>query len=274
LLRGVLRWPDTIVVNSDFTRQLVLERHPEIDPQRVVTTFLGVDSYWFEEDTDGPDVRAELDLQADQHMLLTVARIDPRKGHRTVLRALALLPPELARTIVYVIAGDGDNEEYKRELKQLASESPSRIVFTGGISRRKIRALYRAASLFCMPGEPNPRCVEGFGLAYLEAAAQGAPSIASALGGAPEVVADGETGIVTTPLDDRAVSSAIARYLTDSDFRERIGRAALARAREFTWTQCALKTYGPATSSGANSRDGIAVSPHRSNAQQPCGSVP
>jgi len=103
--------------------------------------------------------------------------------------------------------------------------------------------LYASAQLFCMPGEPHPRRVEGFGLVYLEAAAQGVAAIASRLGAIPEVVVDGETGIVIEPMDHTALGAAVLQFIQDPAFAQRLGENARKWASGFSWHRCAQETY-------------------------------
>ncbi|MCM2271737.1 MAG: glycosyltransferase family 4 protein, partial [candidate division Zixibacteria bacterium] len=102
---------------------------------------------------------------------------------------------------------------------------------------------YSKSSIFCMPGVPHPLKVEGFGLAYLEAAAQGLPSIGTSIGGVPEVVRHDQTGIVIAPEDRRALASAINKLLTNNEYCIRLGRNARQEAEQFTWRRCAEATY-------------------------------
>ena len=94
-----------------------------------------------------------------------------------------------------------------------------------------------------MLAEPDPKRVEGFGLVYLEAAAQGLPSLAAAAGGVPEVVVDGETGCVLSELTPDAVARHLAIWIRDPLVLESMAVKARARAREFTWDRCARQTY-------------------------------
>jgi glycosyltransferase involved in cell wall biosynthesis len=92
----------------------------------------------------------------------------------------------------------------------------------------RVRALFAGATCFVMPSE-----VEPFGLAYIEAAAAGAPSIATSVGGAGTIVAEG-TGLLVPPGDGPALLAAM-RTLADADVARRMGAAARERSRLFTW---------------------------------------
>jgi phosphatidylinositol alpha-1,6-mannosyltransferase len=234
--------PDLIMTNSRFTKSLLLEKFPSVDPDRAKVTLLGVDEYWFEPAENLAEVLAKYCVPRDRTCILTVGRLDERKGHRLVLRALSALPESVAEKIVYVVVGRG-GEEYTAELHRLAEGCAVPTVFTGAVTNDDLRALYASAELFCMPGEPHPRRVEGFGLVYLEAAAQGVAAIASRMGAIPEVVVDGETGIIIEPMDHEALGAAVRRFIEDPAYATRLGENAREWAREFSWCRCATETY-------------------------------
>jgi phosphatidylinositol alpha-1,6-mannosyltransferase len=240
--RNFFSAPELILTNSCFTKSLLLEKFPQVDPDLAKVTLLGVDEYWFGRADDAAEVLAKYGVPADRAVVLTVARLDERKGHRLVLEALGALPDAIARGIVYVIVGQG-SEAYTAELHRLAAACPVPVVFTGPVSNDELRSLYASAAIFCMPGEPHPRRVEGFGLVYLEAAAQGVAAIASRVGAIPEVVVDGETGVVIEPMDLDGLGSALLRFLEDPAYAAQVGSNAREWAEGFTWGRCATETY-------------------------------
>ena len=238
----IFEMPGRITTNSAFTRELLLENFPAVDPGRVHVALLGVGPEWFTEVGDTAHVLERYEIPADRFCLLTVARLDERKGHRLVFRALSELPAETAAKMTYVVVGKGD-AAYTEELRRLAAECPVPTIFTGPVANDDLKALYASADVFCMPGEPHPRRVEGFGLVYLEAAAQGVPAIASRIGAIPEVVVDGKTGIVIPPADLAALKAAITQLFDDRELLGRLGDNARKWARRFTWDRCAEQTY-------------------------------
>ena len=117
-------------------------------------------------------------------------------------------------------------------------------MLTGALPDEDVRALYRAARVFCMPNEPHPDRVEGFGQAFLEAGAQRVPSVASRLGGIPEAVIHGVTGLLVDPMDVAGLADALARLLADPALASRLGAAAELRARRMSFDRCMRLTYG------------------------------
>jgi phosphatidylinositol alpha-1,6-mannosyltransferase len=97
--------------------------------------------------------------------------------------------------------------------------------------------LYDAMDLFILPTQPtdDPYDVEGFGIVFLEAAARGVPAIGSPIGGVPDAVADGETGMLVAP-DPDAIAEAIEQFRSDPEMRDAMARRARERVEEsFTW---------------------------------------
>jgi glycosyltransferase involved in cell wall biosynthesis len=101
---------------------------------------------------------------------------------------------------------------------------PHRIDWHGERDVAGIAAILSEAAVFAWPG-----CGEAYGLAYLEAQAAGLPVVACATAGVPEVVADGETGVLTPPADAAAFAAAIVNLLTDRPRRAAMGAAARGR---------------------------------------------
>jgi glycosyltransferase involved in cell wall biosynthesis len=247
-LLGAYRTADRVVCNSAFTQRLLIERGFVPATQPTVTSYCGVSEFWFERDglngAEGGDVRARLGIPQDRDIVLTVARLDERKGHRLVLAALGALPQALQRRAVYVVAGPDLAHDYGQALQGLAAASAVPVVFTGALPDRDVRALYGEARVFCMPNEPHPDRVEGFGQAFLEAGAQRVPSVATRLGGIPEAVIDGVTGLLVDPMDVAGLAAALALLLADPALAERLGAAAELRARRMSFDRCMRLTYG------------------------------
>jgi phosphatidylinositol alpha-1,6-mannosyltransferase len=90
----------------------------------------------------------------------------------------------------------------------------------------------------------NPLKVEGFGLVYLEAGAQGLPSLATPLGGVPEVVIHDKTGLLLGDTKPETVAAAITRLYQDPQKYDTLKSACMEWARGFSWERCSLESYG------------------------------
>jgi glycosyltransferase involved in cell wall biosynthesis len=175
-----------------------------------------------------PDrVRAELGMQPGELLVVAVGNLVVRKGHRVLLEALHQLSANGTGCWRLAVAGRG---RLKESLQQLAAEQGigDRVHFLG--HRDDVPDLLAAADIFAMPS-----LWEGLPLAVLESMFAGKPIVASAVSGIPEAVTSGEEGLLTAPGDTEALAAALRQLLEDSALRDRLGRAARARAEaEFT----------------------------------------
>jgi len=177
-------------------------------------------------------------------VILTVARLNPRKGQREVVAALQALPAALRARVEYWLVGGHNKENYAAALAADGARADFPVKFLGDIPDEKLGAVYAQADVFAMTSMPHRHSVEGFGLVYLEAGAHGLPVVAHAIGGVPEAVIDGETGLLVAPGDRAALTAAFARLLGDPALRRRLGDAGRARARAHTWRDSAQSLFG------------------------------
>lgn len=243
--RRMFEYPNRLVAISQFTRDLLISKCPRIPENRVEVTPLGVHPFWFERATP-IDLDRKFSIPADHRLLLTVSRLDSRKGHRGLLQGIAQLSAPLKQKLSYAIVGSGTDTDYRQQLEELARRSGCTVRFLGNLSDDDIRSLYSRATLFCMTGEPDPQKIEGFGLVYLEAAAQALPSLASDLGAVPEVVAHGQSGWLVPPAQPESIAAALTSLLGDKNLIRSLGQTAKAKAMQYTWERCARLTYGEA----------------------------
>jgi glycosyltransferase involved in cell wall biosynthesis len=235
---------DRVFAISEFTKSLLLRHSPGIDESRIEVTLLGVDEFWFHSSGTEEEPRDTYGLAPDGLILLTAGRLEPHKGHRLVIEALQGLEENLKPRMTWIVAGTGHDRAYEQDLRQRASRCGVRVVFTGRVSDEELRRLYRLADLFCVPGEPRSDGVEGFGLVYLEAAAQGTPTLATSFASRPEVIRHGETGILVPPGSVEEYRRALEDILADFGRRQQLGNNARDWAKTFTWDRCARLTYG------------------------------
>ncbi len=169
---------------------------------------------------------ADLDLPDDARVLLAISRLVPQKGLDVAVRALARVREEEPRAVL-VVLGEGPERE------RLAGEGvhlPGRV---GDVAAWLARAELLA----------HPARWEGFGLALLEAMLARKPVVATRVSSIPEIVVDGETGLLVAPDDPQALAAAILRLLRDPEEARRLGKAGLARARsEFSVERMSRRT--------------------------------
>jgi len=180
-----------------------------------------------------PDPRP---LPAERPTFVTIARlVDRYKGHDVLVRSLALVR-ERVPDVEWVVIGDGPLRAGLEDLARSLGVADA-VSFLGAVSDAERDAWLRRARLLAMPSRlPGGGLAgEGFGIAYLEAAAYGKPVVAGNVGGAVDAVVDGETGLLVDPTDPAAVGEAIARLLLDAGLAERLGQAGARRAPSFAW---------------------------------------
>ena len=159
------------------------------------------------------ELRAELGL--DGRLLAFAGRLGPQKSLAVALEAVAAVPG-----VTLAIAGDGpDRAALERHAQELGLGERAR--FLGGLPRERVLRLFRAADAALLSSS-----WENFPHTVVEALAVGTPVVSTAVGGVPEVVTDGENGLLVPPGDPAALADALARLLDDDALRERLGRAA------------------------------------------------
>jgi phosphatidylinositol alpha-1,6-mannosyltransferase len=261
---GVFGSRTEIAANSRYTRELFREKFA-VDAQRINTIWLGVSEFWFGQRSGRAATRSAYGIAPDRLVIVTVARITQRKGHPVTLAALSSLSKELRRRITWLVIGPDGEADYVKQLKRLVATADCDVRFLGSLPDEQIRDIYGAADFFCLTGVPD--CsgrVEGFGLVYLEAAAGGLPSVATAIGGVPDAVLADETGLLVPPSID-SIARAIKEIAEDTDTRSILAAGASAHARALSWERCAAETYGltrPARPSVGNIPNGLLAETH------------
>ncbi len=163
-------------------------------------------------------LRAELGGNDGRPLILTVARLDYQKGHSYLFQAIRQVPDA-----IFVLAGMGPEE---KSLMTQASDLGirDRVVFLG--YRNDVPELLASCELFVLPS-----LFEGLPLAVLEAMAAGKAVIATSVGGTPEAVVDGETGLLVPPKDPTALARAIQKLLSNPTLTRKMADAGRTRAR-------------------------------------------
>jgi glycosyltransferase involved in cell wall biosynthesis len=169
------------------------------------------------------ELRAELGLGADHVVVGSVSRLVWPKGLDALLAAASRLAERLDHVRVLLV-GDGPlRQRLEAQTRRLGIEG--RVVFAG--RRSDVPDLLEMMDIHAAPS-----VTEGFPMAVLEAMHAGVPSVATAVGGHPEMIVDGETGFLTAPGDVEALADRLARLACDPAARNAMGAAARARARQ------------------------------------------
>lgn len=175
-----------------------------------------------------PKLRAELNAEG-RPLVLSAGRLVPKKGFDTALQALNQVREEVPEVLL-LVAGDGpERASLDRLVHTLGLEQHVR--FLGTLSQEQLRRYYSLADVFLMTGRAVPNDIEGFGLVYLEANACGTPVIGARVGGIPDAIQHGETGLLVPPDDPSATATALTDLLTTPDLARRLGKQGLERVR-------------------------------------------
>ena len=234
LARRVCRAGSLMIGSSGYSSSLIASLGVPAD--RIRTVYPGVDPARFHPGVDGRQERAM--LAPSGPMLLSVGRLQRRKGHDLTISAVARLRDRYPN-LQYVIAGEGAE---RPRLEQLVAEHgvEGNVTFIGGISDERLPTLYAACDVFMMPTRQDGADVEGFGIVFLEAAASGRPTIGGRNGGVPEAIAEGETGLLVSGSDPAELAAAIHSLLRSDSPRMAMGLAGRERVCEhFTWERAA-----------------------------------
>lgn len=226
-----LRKAEAVIAVSSFTRDELIHRKVRPDRIHVVTNGVDLDRF-----TPGPkdsEILARHGI-AGKKVLLTVARVEERKGHDKVIEAL----PQILRAVpdlVYLVVGKG---EYLKTLKVLAKKFgvKDKVIFAGRVPWEDLPRYYRSCDLFIMPNRTLANGdTEGFGLVFLEANACGKPVIGGKAGGVPDAIADGETGILVDGNSVEEIAHAAIQLLSNKKLAQGMGQAGRSRALACSW---------------------------------------
>jgi len=186
----------------------------------------GVDLTRYSAQAACPTLLSEFRIPAGDPIVGVVARLEPEKGHPTLLEAWPAVRAAVPNAHLLIVGEGSQRDLLEAQASSLglldgrarpASLAPS-VVFTG--RRDDVPAVTAALDVAVLPSYR-----EAQGLSILEAMALSRPVVASAVGGIPEMIDDGRTGLLVPPRDAGALAAAIVRLLQDAEFAERIGRA-------------------------------------------------
>jgi alpha-maltose-1-phosphate synthase len=249
--RTALEAAEAVIAVSQGTRDDVL-RHFTVAPERVHVIHNGIDADFFTADP-ATDALARHGVDPEVPYILFVGRITRQKGISHLVRAIERLDPGIG---VVLAAGQPDTPELAAEVEAGVAAAqrtrPNVVWIPEMLSREEIRQLYSHAALFVCPSVYEP-----FGITNLEAMACGRAVVATAVGGIPEVVVVGETGVLVplefrpddpmTPADPdrfgRDLAAAINALIADPARRAAMGAAGRRRAvQQFGWSAIADRT--------------------------------
>ena len=216
---------DKIICNSNFTKKILVELNSRFKNCEVI--YPGVSNF--------SKIKEEkIEINPGYPTLLTLARLEKRKGHEEILKSIALLKYNFPN-LTYIIAGEGNEKLNLIKLcKKLKIEKHVR--FIGSINENQKKYIFGITDLMVMPtiDETHNNSIEGFGISYIEAALFEIPSIASNVGGTAEAVIHNKTGIILDNLEN--LSNVIEDLIKNENKRHMLGKNAKYRAQsELDW---------------------------------------
>ena len=220
------RLTDRIITISGHIKNVMISSG--IDPARITTIHTSVDLDYFSPRPKNEQLLKEFGLVPGCPVIGTVARLSDRKGMPFLLDALKLLMDEGRRFSCLIVGGGGSSSEEKIGLlKQKAASQglTPRLVFTG--LRGDIPEILSLFDFFVLPS-----LNEGLGRSLVEAMTAGKPVVASRVGGIPEAVEDGKTGILVPPRDAHALAGALSVMLDNPEKALEMGRCGRERAEK------------------------------------------
>ena len=206
-------------VCAPFARQL---ERAGVSPERIFVRHSSVAQAARAGDEEVRELKSRLGIRDGERVVISVGRLSREKGHADLVRALGhLVRTNPVLEFKAVIAGDGPERE-RVEAEAAAAGLRERVVLAGHAD--DVRPFYALADVMALPSHS-----EGSPVALLEAMAAGVPVVATAVGGVPEVAADGESALLVPPRDPRAFAAALGRVLTDAALARTLSANAAAR---------------------------------------------
>jgi phosphatidylinositol alpha-1,6-mannosyltransferase len=233
----VYRSANAVIANAANTRRLLEKIGVAPEKIHVIRPSVPIDEFR-QAKAQGESIRHKHGLSRGP-MLLTVGRLQKRKGHDTVIRAMSRILASFPEA-TYVITGTGEERENLENLAETLGVA-DRVIFAGLVPDEELAGYYGACDLFLMPNRDVGGDFEGFGIVFLEAAAAQKPVIGGRSGGAVEAVVHGTTGLLVDGNRAEDVADAVRRLLSEPETARRMGEAGFRRARdEFGYAAAAL----------------------------------
>ena len=225
----VLNNVDKVIANSEYTKNLAIDYG--VDQDKLIVINPGVNQV--QELNKKSLGKVESLLKVKTPRLITVSRFDKRKNHEKVIMTLKNLKQKYP-DIVYICIGYGDEEE---NLKKLVQELDlnAQVMFFKDISNDLKNALIAKSNIFVMPSIIHKTSVEGFGIAYIEAAQFGIPSLGGKDGGASDAIQHDKTGLICDGNSLDEIYSSLNSMIENKKYLE-LGRNAKELSSNFNWS--------------------------------------
>ena len=224
--RYACQFADCVLVNADAVKNWLIGEG--YDASKIVVIRNGVDLTRFTVEPDEGRIRRELGVAEGAPLVAVVSRLTEMKGLEQFLAAAAALTSRYPDARFLIVGETAPNNlAYLPKLQALAERLgiTDRVIFTG--IRSDVPALLSSVNVSVMPS-----LNEALSNVLLESMAAGAPTVATRVGGTPEALVDGVSGLLVPPADSGALARAISRLLDDAPFAGRLGHEARARVAD------------------------------------------
>ena len=228
-----LQKSDNVIANSRFTRELALK----LGIKNVTVINPGC-NYPITVHEDSKNYAKKI-YENSSPKLITISRLDGRKSHQNILMTIKNLLPKYPN-LKYVSIGDGDERKNLQNLrKELSLENNVDLIFKS--SEQEKVGLLEQSDIFIMPSVVYKKSVEGFGIAFIEAACYGKPSIGGIYGGEADAIKSGETGYLCNGNDLNALYETLLKILSNDQYKK-LGENAFEFSKNFNWDKI-IKNY-------------------------------
>ncbi len=226
----VLNNVEKVIANSEYTKNLAITKG--INQEKIKVINPGINPV--KELNKKSLEKVESLLKIKTPRLITVSRFDKRKNHEKIIMALRNLK-QLYPDIVYICIGYGDEEDnIKRQVQEL--DLGPQVMFFKDISTDLKNSLIAKSDVFVMPSIIHKTSVEGFGIAYVEAAQYSVPSLGGKDGGASDAINHNETGLICDGNSLDEVYSSLNLMLNNKKYLE-LGKNAKLNSEKFEWSK-------------------------------------
>jgi glycosyltransferase involved in cell wall biosynthesis len=200
----------------------------------------GVDAAKFQPGKGFGVIDKDYGLDPARPVIICPRRLEPKNGVEYFIRAIPLVRAEIS-DVQFLIVGGGFPEERKRFEALLAEAGQSHdVFFTGNVPNNAMPKFYALATVAALPSLMEATSISG-----LEAMASGLPLVGTKVGGIPEIIEDGESGMLVDARSPEQLATAFLRLLKDAELRARLGSGARRRVEEtFAWLEISRRTVG------------------------------
>jgi len=224
---------DFVTANSTYTKNVLLDIYPELNPKKTAIIPMGVDFSTFNKSKKSISLRYKYKINGE--LLLTVGRLAEKKGIKYLIEAMPLVLREYPEAKLIII-GDGPEKQSLLRLSGMLNLNEN-IIFLDKMPSKELPRYYASADIFIGPSIiTESGDTEGLGVVFLEAIASGTPAIGSNVGGIPDIIKDNETGLLVEQKNPEELSKKINYLLRHKQIRETLAKEGrLFIEKNYSW---------------------------------------